>query len=150
MDEILKKYKKSSDVIAVLQDAQEKFGYLSEENLRKISQHYKLSYAYLHSIVTFYKAFSLVKKGKNVIRVCDGTACHIRGSVKILEELHRLLGIHPGETTEDELFSVETVACLGVCAIAPVILVNEKYFGNLQMGEISEIIDSYKKQESAR
>ncbi len=150
MDEILSRYKKPSDVIAVLQDTQEKFSYLSEENLRKISQHYQISYAYLHSIVTFYKAFSLVKKGKNVIRVCDGTACHIKGSVKILEELHRLLGINPGQTTADEMFSVETVACLGVCAIAPVMLINDKYYGNLQMGEISGIVESYKKQESEK
>ena len=135
-------------MIAVLQDAQAKFAYLSEENLLKISQHYDISYAYLHSIVTFYKAFSLIKKGKHVIRVCDGTACHIKGSVKILDEIYRLLGIHPGQTTKDKMFSLETVACLGVCAIAPVILINDNYFGNLQIGEIAKIIQSYEKQES--
>ncbi len=148
MKEILNKYEDASDVIAVLQDVQAKFGYLSQENLRTISQHFSVSYAYLHSIVSFYKSFSLVKKGELVIKVCDGTACHIRGSVKILDELYRLLGLRAGQTDEDGLFTLETVACLGVCAIAPVMLINEDYYGNLQVGQIAEIIQKYKKQRS--
>ncbi len=148
MKEILNKYKDASDVIAVLQDVQAKFGYLSQENLRKISKHFSVSYAYLHSIVSFYKSFSLVKKGKLVIKVCDGTACHIKGSAKILDELYRLIGLREGETTEDGIFTLETVACLGVCAIAPVILINEDYYGNLQVGQIADILQKYKKQRS--
>ena len=148
MKEILNKYQDASDVIAVLQDVQAKFGYLSQENLRKISQHFSVSYAYLHSIVSFYKSFSLEKKGKLTIKVCDGTACHIKGSVKILDELYRLLGLRAGQTDQDGLFTLETVACLGVCAIAPVMLINEDYYGNLQVGQIAEIIQKYKKQRS--
>jgi NADH-quinone oxidoreductase subunit E len=95
-------------------------------------------------MATFYKALSLKPKGENIIKVCDGTACHIKSSIIILEEIEKALLIKPGETTEDGKFSLETVNCLGSCAIAPVMVVNEKYYGKVTPTMIREIIKEYR------
>lgn len=94
-------------------------------------------------MVTFYKAFSLVPRGKHQLRVCTGTTCHIRGSPALLERLHQLLGVKLGETTADGKFTLETVNCLGCCAMAPVVMVDDKYFGPLGVSQLEKIVKSY-------
>ena len=130
--------------LAVLQEVQKEYGYISPNNLLAISSHLGVPVSEIFSIATFYKALSLNKKGKCIIKVCDGTACHIRGSVNILEEIKRSLKINEGETTADGLFSIEIVNCVGSCAMAPVVIRDKEYFGNVQTGKASEIIEQAK------
>jgi len=127
--------------LAVLQEVQKEYGYISPNNLLAISSHLGVPISEIFSIATFYKALSLDKKGKCIIKVCDGTACHIRGSVNVLEEIKRALKIKEGETTPDGLFSIEIVNCVGSCAMAPVVICDKEYFGNVKTGTASEIIE---------
>lgn len=130
--------------LAILQDVQREYGYIPREVMNSLSEYLGLPISKIFSISTFYKSLSLEIKGKFIIKVCDGTACHIRGSKTILEELQELLGIKPGETTEDGLFSMEIVNCLGACALAPVMAINGKYYGKMNKDKIKSIIDEYK------
>lgn len=130
--------------LAVLQEVQKEYGYISPNNLLAISNHLGVPVSEIFSIATFYKALSLNKKGKCIIKVCDGTACHIRGSVNILDEIKRALKIAEGETTADGLFSIEIVNCVGSCAMAPVVICDKEYHGNVQTGEASEIVEKAK------
>lgn len=129
------------EIIRALQDIQKSFGFIPREALREAARQCGVAYSYAYSIATFYKAFSLNERGRYVIRVCDGTACHLKLSEDIKEELSSHLGIGVEETTEDGLFSIEMVNCLGACAMAPVISVNEKLFGYLTRTKVRGIID---------
>lgn len=118
-----------SAVIAILQDIQEQYRYLPREVFPYLSQRLRVGEARLYSVATFYENFSLEPKGKYVIRICDGTACHIRKSVPILERLRGELGLSESKhTTDDLMFTVETVSCLGACGLAPVLTVNDKVY----------------------
>lgn len=130
--------------LAILQDIQREYGYIPREVMNSLSNYLSLPISKIYSISTFYKSLSLEVKGKFIIKVCDGTACHIRGSNTILEGLQELLGIKPGETTKDGLFSMEIVNCLGACALAPVMVINGKYYGKMNKDKIISIIDEYK------
>ncbi len=146
MEEILNRYNSKADAIQILQDVQKKFGYISKLNLKAISEKIKVPYSHLYSIATFYKSFSLQKRGRYIIRICDGTACHIKGSAGLLEEIREYLGIGIGETTEDGLFNLETVACMGVCALAPVMVIGEHYYGNLNRAQLKDILNQYQQE----
>ena len=126
LDEILKKHEyKSNLVIAIMQDVQKEYHYLPEEALCYIAKELKMSEAKIYGVATFYENFSLEPKGKFVIKICDGTACHVRKSVPILEEFRKTLGVTQEKPTSDDmLFTVETVSCLGACGLAPVCTVN--------------------------
>ncbi|QOX62687.1 NADH-quinone oxidoreductase subunit NuoE [Anoxybacterium hadale] len=130
--------------LAVMQDIQRAFNYIPKEAMIELSEYLNVPFSQLYSMATFYKALSLNPKGKYVIKVCDGTACHIRSSMVILSELQKLLGIEAGEITADGLFSVETVNCLGACALAPVMVVNGEYHGKLTPQDLSYILDGYR------
>ena len=130
-----------SDIIQALQDIQRSNGYISRDALNRAAEECGVSYSYCYSIATFYKAFSLNERGTFVIRVCDGTACHLKLSEEIREELSTVLGIGVEETTGDGLFSIEMVNCLGACAMAPVVSINEKLFGYLTRSKVRDIID---------
>ena len=130
--------------LAVMQDIQREFNYIPREAMEIISEYLQVPLSKLYGMATFYKALSLNPKGKYVIKVCDGTACHIRSSMVILSELQKLLGIQAGEITPDGLFSVETVNCLGACALAPVMVINENYHGKLTPQDIAGIIHGYR------
>ena len=146
IDKVLKYYPKEKRYsLAILQDLQRKFGYVSREALEELSGYLDIKLSALCSMVTFYKALSLKPKGKHVIRVCDGTACHIRGAPVLLDSLKRLLSISPGETTADGLFTVETVNCLGACAIAPVMVVDGKYHSKVQPDQVEAILKIYRR-----
>ena len=126
--------------LAILQDLQRKFGFIPRESLEAVSGYLGIKLSALYSMATFYRALSLKPKGKHVIRVCDGTACHIRGAPVLVDSLKRLLSISPGETTADGLFTVETVNCLGACAIAPVMVVDGKYHSKVQPDQVEAIL----------
>lgn len=144
LDPILSKYQSQEGIlITVLQEAQEVYGYLPEEALSRISQELKIAMSRIYAVVTFYAQFYLNPRGRNIIRLCRGTACHVRGSNIILEALEEALGISEGETTEDLQFSLETVACLGTCFLAPVMMVNNSYYGKLSSQQAKSIVESY-------
>jgi NADH-quinone oxidoreductase subunit E len=130
--------------LAILQDMQRKFGYIPRECLELAAKYLDIKLSVLYSMATFYRALSLTPKGKHIIRVCDGTACHIRGAPVLLDALKRTLKIRPGETTTDGLFTIETVNCVGACAIAPVMVVDDKYHSKVKPDEVGDILKSYK------
>lgn len=145
LQEILNKYEpKEDNILSVLQDIQLRYNYLPKEILIQIAKKFNVPLSRIVSLATFYKAFSLKPKGKHIIQVCLGTACHIRGGGKIIESIHRLLGIQPGETTPDKLFTLETVNCLGACALAPLMVVDGKYYGRMRYTKVGEIIEKHK------
>ena len=133
-------------LIAILQAAQEHYRYLPKEIFPYLAEKLSISEAKIFGVVTFYENFSLDQKGKYVIKVCDGTACHVRHSVPVLNELRKQLGLKDGQkTTDDLMFTVETVSCLGACGLAPVMMVNEEVYGRLVPDDIPGIIAKYQK-----
>lgn len=144
--DIIKKYPKEKRfTLAILQDIQKQYGFIPNPVMFYISEYLNEPISSIYSMATFYKALSLKPKGKNIIKVCNGTACHIRGSKSILDELINILKINAGETTKDGLFSIEIVNCLGACALAPVMVINDKYYGSMTKEKIENIIDNYRR-----
>jgi len=147
--ELFRKYpRERRHALAVFQDIQRECGYLPRDHIEEAAGYLNIPLSQAYAMVTFYHAFSLEPRGKHVIRVCDGTACHIRGSLTVLDSLKNLLGIGPGGTDGEGLFSIETVACLGTCALAPVMQIGEEYFGGLDEEKITGIITQYRKNET--
>jgi NADH-quinone oxidoreductase subunit E len=133
------------NLIAVLLDIQAEYKYLPEEALCQVADSLDMSLCDVIGVATFYRAFSLTPRGKHTCLVCMGTACHVRGGPKILEEFERKLDIDAGETTEDGQFTLETVACLGCCAIGPVVVIDEEYHGHATITEVGGILEKYAK-----
>lgn len=148
LDEILQAHDYNSTLlIAVMQDIQKVYRYLPEEALCYIAKKLKLSEAKIYGVATFYENFSLEPKGKYVIKICDGTACHVRKSVPILEEIRSILGLAQGKsTTDDMLFTVETVSCLGACGLAPVCTVNDHVHPSMTPEKARELIQTLKEE----
>ena len=135
---------KQETIISVLQEIQEIYHYLPREVFPILSEKMKMSEARIYSIATFYENFSLEPKGKYVIKICDGTACHVRKSIPILEKLRSELGLSADKKTTDDLnFTVETVSCLGACGLAPVLTVNEDVYGRLTVDDVPTILAKY-------
>lgn len=140
--EIIERYSKEKRyTLAILQDIQREYSFIPREAMVLISNYLDLPISSIYSMATFYKALSLKPKGKYTIKICNGTACHIRGSESIREEIEDILNISSGDTTEDGLFSIEIVNCIGACALAPVMLINDKYYGGLTKEKVRDIID---------
>lgn len=145
--EILEAYKCDRHyALAMLQDMQNKFQFIPRNGMEMLAEYLKCPITELYAMATFYKTLSLKPKGKHIIKCCDGTACHIRGSLNLVGELKRQLNVEPGETTEDGVFSFETVNCMGSCALAPVVVVDEKYYGKVTMEMLPKILDEYRKE----
>lgn len=136
--------------LAAMQDMQRKFSYVPQEGLELLAEHLQCPIAQLYSMATFYRTLSLTPKGKHTVKVCDGTACHIRGAMSVLDCVTRLLGIAPGETTPDGVFSLETVNCLGACAIAPVAMIDETFYGKVTAERMAELFETYREKEAAQ
>ncbi|MCK8827231.1 NADH-quinone oxidoreductase subunit NuoE [Natroniella acetigena] len=134
---------KEKDLIPILQESQEEYGYLAEEVLKEIASNLDLSFGQVYGVVTFYSQFHLEPRGENVIRICMGTACHVKGGDKILDKLKEELEIDDGETTDDLKFTLEAVACIGACGLAPVIMINDNTHGRLVPKDIPEILTQY-------
>ena len=136
-----------SSIIAVLQDIQEHYRYLPKAAFPYLSRKLGVSQARIYSVATFYENFSLQPKGKYVIKICDGTACHVRKSIPILERLRRDLNVTEDKpTTDDQLFTLETVSCLGACGLAPVLTVNDKVYPTMTPDKASALIASLKEE----
>ena len=142
--------KDRSNLIPLLQDVQDIYGYLPESALQDVADFLDMALSGVYGVATFYNQFRLTPLGKNVIRVCRGTACHVKNSTDILTALENELSVKAGETTRDKLFTLETVACIGACSIAPVISINEDFYGRLSVKEIPKIIRKYKKAEKSK
>ena len=151
VDEILSSYEyKKSNLIAVLQKVQEEFRYLPLDAMTYIGTKIEgLSPATVYGVATFYAQFSLEPKGKYEIKVCDGTACHVRGSMPVLNAIRNKLNLKEGQLTSDNgLFSLETVSCLGACGLAPVVVINEKVYPQMTSDAISIVLDTIMKEEA--
>ena len=134
----------ADSLISMLQDIQSEYHYLPEESLRRVAKSLDLPLIQVYGVATFFKAFSLKPKGKHQCAVCTGTACHVRGAPSILGELERQLDIKSGETTEDMMFTLESVNCLGACALGPVAVVDGEYHGQMNAGKAKKLIAKYK------
>jgi NADH:ubiquinone oxidoreductase subunit E len=144
MDKVLQKYRgQEGALIPILQESQNLYGYLPEEVLRTISQRMKIPMVRIFGVITFYAQFYLNPRGRHVIKSCQGTACHVRGGKRVLEALSRELKVEPGGTTEDGKFSLETVACVGTCFLAPVIMIDRDYFGKLTPKRVPGVLKKY-------
>jgi len=145
IDEVIREHPPTREhLISILQDVQEVEGYLSKQSIHRISEYLNLPPSKIFGVATFYNQFKLNKPGKIQIQVCRGTACHVKGSLNLLDSLKLLLGIEVGQTTRDGLFTLETVACLGGCSIAPVITANGKFFGRLDKKKLEELVAKFR------
>ncbi len=142
MDEILHKYQyEPTNIIPILQDTQEKYRYLPKEAFLYLSEKLGISTARIYSVATFYENFSLQPKGKYIIKICDGTACHVRKSIPILEKLRNALGLSETKvTTDDLMFTIETVSCFGACGFGPVMTVNDQVYPTMTSDKASELL----------
>ncbi len=131
---------RKDELIPLLQEAQEEFGYLPLEVMREIGNFLKMPESTVFGVATFYAQFKFVPVGRQMVRVCRGTACHVKGSPRMLDEVVKHLGIRPGETTEDMEYTLETIACFGSCALAPVMVVNEAVYGRMTPKKVVEIL----------
>ncbi|NLJ82809.1 MAG: NADH-quinone oxidoreductase subunit NuoE [Bacteroidales bacterium] len=149
IDKTLEQYDnvERDSLIAILQEIQETEGYLSEEAIVKTGKKLKIPTSKIYGVATFYNQFRFEPKGKYHVMVCRGTACHVLGSLTVLQELEKTLKIKAGQTTRDGLFSIEVVACIGACGLAPVVSINGTFHAKLTATSINEIIESYRKKE---
>ncbi|UCD27249.1 MAG: NAD(P)H-dependent oxidoreductase subunit E [Candidatus Bathyarchaeota archaeon] len=144
IDEIISKYKNEEGVlIQLLLDIQREFSWIPKKAIKRISDTLKIPVSQIYRVASFYTALNLTKRGRHLIRVCVGTACYVRGGPRILDSIERILGVKDGETTSDEKFTLETVNCLGCCALGPVIEVDGQYHGKLSSANVEKIISGY-------
>lgn len=140
----------SAKLIPILQKVQDAYGFLPEDIMRFIANELNISPARVFGVATFFAHFAITPKGKHIVRVCNGTACHVKGSAKVIDMVREKLGLKPGEdTTKDGLFTLECVSCLGACGLAPVMVMDETVHGQITAAKASEIIDEVRKQEAA-
>jgi len=131
----------TSNLIPILHAVQKELGYLSPESVDAIAKHLRISKSHIFGVASFYSQFKFHPSGRHIIKICLGTACHVRGAQIIAEEFERELGIKAGETTEDLEFSLETVNCLGACALGPVVVVDDKYHGQMNVGKTHALLE---------
>ena len=145
IDEVLAKYEgRKGALIPVLQEIQALYNYLPKDVLEYVAEMMKTPISQIYGLVTFYSQFHLNPRGRNIIRVCQGTACHVRGGKVILQAIEKQLGIKAGHTTEDLRFTLETIACVGACGLAPVMQINDDTHGRLTTEKLAAILDRYK------
>ena len=141
---ILDNYQRDKGMlISILQDIQAEYNYLPREAITEVSQGLEVPLSQVYSVATFFKSFSLIPRGRHTINVCLGTACHVRGAVRILEEIERELEIKPGETTGNLRFSLETVNCVGACALGPIVIIDGGYSGQMKTNKVKPLLESY-------
>lgn len=144
VEQTCQKYENNQEaLIMILQDIQGEYKYLPEPALREVSSRLSVPLSQVYGVATFYKAFSLQPRGKHLIQVCCGTACHVKGAPQIVDRLERTLGIKCGETTKDKKFTLETVRCVGACALAPVVMIGEDTYGRLTQDAVDKVLKKY-------
>jgi len=131
-------------LVAILQDVQAEYNYLPKEALVLVGEGLDVPLSQVYSVASFFKAFSLKPRGRHLINVCLGTACHVRGAGKVLDEVQRELNIKSGETTEDLRYTLETVNCVGACALGPIVVIDGAYSGQMTAGKVKPLLESYK------
>ena len=147
VDSILDKWSNNgSSLISILLDIQSRYNYLPKDALIRVSERLHIPLIQVYGAATFYRSFSLKPRGKHLITVCLGTACHVRGAPEVLNEIENQLNINVGETTPDDNFTLETVRCLGTCAIGPVVTIDGKYYGQMNSKKIHSILKKYEKK----
>jgi len=134
---------KDSNLIAALQQTQDEYGYLPKQALKEVSRLMDVPLTRIFGIVTFYSQFTLIPRGRHAIKICTGTACHVRGVNEVKQKVKDQLNVVEGETTADYQFTLETVACIGTCFLAPVMMVDDRYFGKLTTDTVTDIVDRY-------
>ncbi|MFC2006652.1 NADH-quinone oxidoreductase subunit NuoE [Chloroflexota bacterium] len=143
LDDILASYcDRADELIPILQQIQQEFGYLPESGIKQVARFLRLPEITVFGVATFYAQFKLVPTGRNVIKVCLGTACHVRGGARILQEVEKRLNIKAGESSPDLEYNLETVACFGACALSPVIVLNDKAHGRMTTQKVTSILDA--------
>ena len=148
LHEILEDYRdRKWALIPLLQEVQEEFGFIPPESIEPIAESLNMFPSQVQGVITFYSGFSLKPKGRCVLRVCRGTACHVKGSRSILRLVKKELNLEEGETSEDYQFTLETVACLGACFLAPTMMVNKDYFGRLNPTKVVSVLGEYRKDK---
>ncbi len=147
--DLINKRKQHGALIPLLQSAQDSYGYIPEKAIYYISEVVNIPAAEIYGVITFYSQFRLKPLGKNVIRICEGTACHVNGAKNILRVLGNELGIAVGETSEDGVFSLQSVACLGCCSLAPVMMINDETYGNLDPEKTKQVLKKYREKAAA-
>jgi NADH-quinone oxidoreductase subunit E len=145
--EIIEAHGADAPLVSVLEEIQAHCRYLPPEAMALVSDRLGVPLSQIYSVATFYNAFTLKPRGKYLISVCRGTACHVRGSTRLLEKVTRRLGIQPGETTSDREFTLETVNCLGACALGPVMVVDGEYFGQMSAARVDSVLAQYRNGE---
>ena len=141
---VLDKYQHDKGMlVSILQDIQEEFNYLPRESLEQVSKTLDIPFSQLYSIATFFKALRLTPRGRHLVNVCMGTACHVRGAVKVLEATERELGIKSGGTTDGLEFTLETVNCVGACALGPIVIIDGEYHGQMKTEKVKDMIKEY-------
>ncbi len=141
---ILDKYQHDqSQLVSILQDVQGEYHYLSQQAIEAVSQGLGVPLSQVYSVATFFRAFSLTPRGRHLINICLGTACHVRGAVKILEKIERDLNINRGETTPDRRFTLESVNCVGACALGPIVIVDGEYHGQMTTDKVDTVLKKY-------
>ena len=149
VDSVLERYgNQESELLAVLMDIQAEYNYLPRPALERVAQQMGVARARINYMATFFGAFSLKERGKHICTVCMGTACHVRGAPMLVEEFERVLEIKAGETTEDMQFTVETVNCVGACALGPLVIVDGEYHGNQVSSRISRLVKKMQKADA--
>ena len=144
IQKILGKHGRSPDeLIPILQDVQAAFGYIGEESVKAISRYLRISENQIYGVSSFYAQFRFTEPGRHGIKVCLGTACHVRGGGTLLDSLEHSLGIHCGETTEDQRFDVDRVACLGCCALSPVVQIDRDIYSRMTVNKLTELLKNY-------
>jgi len=148
LEEIFSRYKgEKQELIPILQETQAQFRYLPAAAMREIARFLRMAESTIYGVSTFYAQFKLTPLGKKVIRVCRGTACHVRGSAKVLAEIEKQLGLKAGETTEDLEYTLETVACIGACALAPTMTIDSETYGKMTTKKVAEVLGVRSKAE---
>lgn len=144
VDEIIEKYRDDKEsIVALLQDISTEYRYLPEEVLKRVAEQLGLPLSQLFSLATFYRSFRLLPRGEHEVLVCMGTACHVRGAPRMLENVTQKLNIKPGETTQDGKFTVETVNCVGACALGPLLVFDGNHYSKLSRGKIEKLLEGY-------
>jgi len=145
IDEIISRYERSEEsLLAILQDFQREFLYVPEEGMKRLSGVLHVPESKIYAMGTFYKTLSLEPRGRHTIKICTGTACHLKGAGLILETIERELGVNRNHTTEDKRYTLESVNCVGACAMAPVVVVGEDYYGHMRPSKIMDVLNKYK------
>ncbi len=144
VDSILNNYRHDKSLlVSILQDLQAECNYLPAEGLSRVSEGLGIPLSQVYSVATFFKAFSLTPRGRHSVAVCLGTACHVRGALRVLEEIERRLGINRGETTKDLKYTLETVNCVGACALGPIVVADGEYSGQMKTDKVKSLLENY-------